>query len=99
VLAVAARWSLLVTVAARAGLAPAVDLSRTADLLDAIAVACHPAAENFVNPGVNLAEYLGVGTPMLVGSDLLADSIAGHGARVLADLGGIAAAVLDSARG
>ena len=97
-LAVSARWSLLATVAARAGLAPAVDLGRTADLLDAIAVACHPTAENFVNPGVNLAEYLGVGTPLLVGSDLLADAIARHGVRVLADLGGVAAAVLTSAQ-
>lgn len=96
-LAVSARWALLATVAARAGLAPAVDLSRTADLLDAIAVACHPTAENFVNPGVNLAEYLGVGTPMLIGSDVLADAIARHGARVLADLGGVAASVLTSA--
>jgi hypothetical protein len=96
-LAVSARWALLATVAARAGLAEAVDLSRTADLLDAIAVACHPTAENFVNPGVNLAEYLGVGTPMLIGSDLLADAIARHGARVLADLGGVAASVLTSA--
>lgn len=96
-LAVSARWALLATVAARAGLAPAVDLSRTADLLDAIAVACHPTAENFVNPGVNLAEYLGAGTPLLVGSDQLADAIALHGARVLADLGGVAASVLTSA--
>ncbi len=97
-LAVSARWSLLATVAARAGLAPAVDLSRTADLLDAIAVACHPTAENFVNPGVNLAEYLGAGTPMLIGSDLLADTLARHGARVLGDLGGVAASVLTSAQ-
>lgn len=91
-----ARWSLLATVAARAGLAPIVDLSRTADLLDAIAVACHPTAENFVNPGINLAEYLGAGTPLLVGSDELADAIAQHGARVLADLGGVAASTLTS---
>ena len=97
-LAVSARWSLLTTIATRAGLAPAVDLSRTADLLDAIAVACHPTAENFVNAGVNLAEYLGAGTPMLIGSDLLADAIARHGARVLADLGGVAASVLTSAQ-
>jgi hypothetical protein len=79
-------------------LAPEVDLSRTADLLDAIAVACHPEAENFVNPGVNLAEYLGAGTPLLVGGDQLADAIARHGARVLADLGGVAASVLTSAQ-
>ncbi len=96
-LAVAGRWSLLTMVAVRAGLAPRVDLSRTADLLDATAVACHPDAENFVNPGINLAEYLAGGTPLLIGCDRLADTIAAHGVRVLADVAGVAASLLGSA--
>ncbi|MET3806906.1 hypothetical protein ABIB25_003926 [Nakamurella sp. UYEF19] len=93
-LSVSARWSLLAVVAARAGLAQRVDLARTADLLDAISLACHPGAETFLNPGVNLAEYLGEGTPLLIGCDRLGDAIARHGASVLADLGGVAAGVL-----
>ena len=93
-LAASARWSLLAVVAARSGLGPPVELARTADLLDAIAVACHPAAENFVNPGVNLAEYLGTGTPLLIGCDAIGDAIARHGAHVLADVGGVASSVL-----
>ena len=97
-LAASARWSLLAVVAARAGLAPAVELARTADLLDATALACQPAAETFLNPAVNLAEYLAEGTGLFVGCDPLADAIALHGARVLADLGGVAAGVLPSAQ-
>ncbi len=96
-LAASARWALLTLVAARAGLAAPVDLSRTADLLDATALACHPGAETFLNPGVNLAEYLGDGTPLLVSSDLLADAIAGHGAQVMSEVAGVAAAVVNSA--
>ncbi len=96
-LAASARWALLTVVAARAGLVSPVDLQRTADLLDATALACHPGAETFLNPGVNLAEYLGDGTPLLIGSDLLADAIAGHGARVLGEVAGVAAAVVTAA--
>ncbi len=76
-LASSARWALLTVIAAGSGLGPRVELSRTADLLDATALACHPGAETFLNPGVNIAEYLGDGTPLLIGSDLLADSLAG----------------------
>ena len=96
-LAAPARWALLALVAARAGLGPTVELSRTADLLDATALACHPAVETFLNPGINLAEYLGEGTGLLIGCDLLADAVAGHAARALADLGGVAAGVLTAA--
>lgn len=93
-----ARWALLTVVAARANLGPRVDLARTADLLDATALACHPGAETFLNPGVNLAEYLADGTPLLIGCDGLADAIAAHGARVLAEVGGIASAVVTAAQ-
>ena len=96
-LASSARWALLTVIAAGSGLGPRVELSRTADLLDATALACHPGAETFLNPGVNIAEYLGDGTPLLIGSDLLADSLAAHGARVLADVAGVAAAVVTAA--
>lgn len=97
-LAASARWALLTVVAARAGLAPVVELARTADLLDATALACHPGAETFLNPGVNLAEYLADGTGLLIGCDAIADAIAGHGARVLADLGGVATGVMTAAQ-
>ena len=96
-LASSARWALLTMIAAGAGLATRVELSRTADLLDATALACHPGAETFLNPGVNIAEYLGDGTPLLIGSDLLADAVAEHGARVLAEVAGVAAAVTTAA--
>ena len=96
-LAACARWALLAVVAGRAGLGPAVELSRTADLLDATALACHPGAETFLNPGINLAEYLSEGTGLLVGCDPLGDALAAHGARVLADIGGVAAGVLPAA--
>lgn len=96
-LAAPARWALLALVAAGAGLGPTVELSRTADLLDATALACHPGAETFLNPGINLAEYLGEGTGLLIGCDLLADAVAGHAVRALADLGGVAAGVLTAA--
>jgi len=98
-LAVCARLALLAVIAARAGLGPAVELARTADLLDATALACHPDAENWLNPGVNLAEYLSEGTPLLVGCDRLADAIAAHGVRALADLGGLAAGLMTSTQG
>lgn len=97
-LAACARWSLLGLIAARAGLGPGVELSRTADLLDATALACHPSAETFLNPGINLAEYLSGGTGLLIGCDQLADAIAAHGARVLADLGGVAAGSMTAAQ-
>lgn len=97
-LAACARWSLLALVAARAGLGPAVELARTADLLDATALACHPDGETFLNPGINLAEYLGDGTGLLIGCDQLADAIAAHGAHALADLGGLAAGVVTAAQ-
>ncbi len=97
-LAAPARWALLTMVAARAGLAPVVELARTADLLDATALACHPGAETFLNPGVNLAEYLADGTGLLIGCDRIADAIAGHGGRVLADLGGVVTGVMTAAQ-
>jgi hypothetical protein len=97
-LAACARWSLLALVAARAGLGPAVELTRTADLLDATALACHPGGESFLNPGINLAEYLGDGTAVLIGCDQLADAIAAHGAHALADLAGLVAGVVTAAQ-
>jgi hypothetical protein len=97
-LAGSARWALLTLVAARAGLAPVIELARTADLLDATALACHPGAETFLNPGVNLAEYLVEGTGLLIGCDAIGDAIAGHGARGLADLGGVATGVMTAAQ-
>jgi hypothetical protein len=97
-LATPARLALLLGVAHRAGLLPAApDLAGWADVLDSTALACHPSAEEFVNPAVALAEQLAAGAPLLVGADPIGDAVAAIGAGLFADLAGIPAAVLPSA--
>ena len=54
-LAEAGRCTVVAAVAAAAGLLAPPDWSAAADLLDAIALACHPQAEAFVNPALALA--------------------------------------------
>ncbi|MEP6559922.1 MAG: hypothetical protein ABJD68_02475 [Nakamurella sp.] len=93
-LAGAARLTVLASVAASAGLYPRPDFAAAAEQLDAMAVACHPSAEFFVNPGLTLAEQLAVGTPLLIGTDAVADALAAHASRSLAGLAGIAGAWL-----
>ena len=52
-LAGAARLAVLAAVAAAAGLYPRPDFAAAADQLDAMAMACHPSSEFFVNPGAD----------------------------------------------
>ncbi|MET0865683.1 MAG: hypothetical protein ABWZ98_15240, partial [Nakamurella sp.] len=89
-LAGAARLTVLASVAAAAGLYPRPDFAAAAEQLDAMAVACHPSSEFFVNPGLTLAEQLAVGTPLLIGTDAVADALAAHACRSLAGLAGTA---------
>lgn len=89
-----ARWALLVSVAHRSGLLPRPDLSAWAAALDAVAIACHPSAEGFVNPAITVTEQLVAGTPLLIGADPVADALAGLAAGLLAELAGAPATVL-----
>jgi len=89
-LAGAARLTVLASVAAAAGLYPRPDFAAAAEQLDAMAVACHPSSEFFVNPGLTLAEQLAIGTPLLIGTDGVADALAAYATRSLAGLAGIA---------
>ena len=89
-----ARLTLLAAVAAAAGMFPRPDFEGVAELLDAMALACHPSSEFFVNPALPLAEHLTAGTPLLIGTDPLADALAGYARRSLGALAGIAASVL-----
>lgn len=91
-----ARLTVLIAVAAAAGLYPKPDFAAAADQLDAMAMACHPSAEFFVNPALTLAEHLAVGTPLVIGTDPLADALAAHAARSLAGLAGTAGSWLSS---
>jgi len=95
-LAGAARLTVLAAVAAAAGLYPKPDFAAAADQLDAMAMACHPSSEFFVNPALTLAEHLSVGTPLLIGTDPVADALAAHACRSLAGLSGCAGAWLSS---
>jgi hypothetical protein len=95
-LAGVARLTVLVAVAAAAGLYPRPDFAAAADQLDAMAVACHPSSEFFVNPALTLAEHLAAGTPLLIGTDTVADALARYTCRSLAAIAGIAAAWLGS---
>ena len=63
-----------------------------------MAMACHPSSEFFVNPALTLAEHLAAGTPLLIGTDPVADALAAHAARSLAGLSGTAGAWLSSAQ-
>lgn len=90
------RFALVTGVAAACGLLRTPDWAAVADLLDAVALACHPGAESFVNPAIGLAEHLAGGTPLLVGADPAADAIAGHAVAVLAEVAGLAATRIDS---
>jgi hypothetical protein len=98
VLSAPGRWALLAAVAGASGIGPEPDLFAVADLLDAAAPALHPGAESFLNPAVNLAEYLEGATPLLIGADPLADALLPAGAAVLTELAGVATGVLPSAR-
>ncbi len=95
-LAAVARLTLLTSAAAAAGWCPRPDFHAAADQLDALAVACHPSSEFFVNPALTLADHLSIGTPLLIGTDQVADALAGHGSRSLAALAGCAASTLVS---
>jgi hypothetical protein len=97
-LAGAARLTVLAAVAAAAGLYPRPDFAAAADQLDAMAMACHPSSEFFVNPALTLAEHLAAGTPLLIGTDPVADALGAHACRSLAGLAGCAAASLTSAQ-
>ncbi len=90
------RCALLVAVAAAAGLCPRPDFPGAAAQLDAMAMACHPSSEFFVNPALTLAEQLTGGTPLFIGTDPVADALAAHAARSLAALAGYAGTVLAS---
>ena len=59
-------------------------------------MACHPSSEFFVNPALTLAEHLAAGTPLLIGTDPVADALAAHACRSLAGLAGCAGAWLSS---
>lgn len=93
-LAGAARLAVLVGVASAAGFGRRPDLLAAADQLDALAVACHPSSEFFVNPALTLAEHLSTGTPLIIGTDPIADALAGYTCRSLAALAGYAGAPL-----
>jgi hypothetical protein len=93
-LAGAARLTVLVGVATAAGFGRRPDFQAAADQLDALAVACHPSSEFFVNPALTLAEHLSAGTGLIVGTDPVADALAGYTCRALAALAGYAGAPL-----
>ncbi len=97
-LALPARLTLLVLAAARAGLCPAPDPEATAGLLDAMALACHPSSDFFVNPALTLAEHVSGGTALLVGTDAIGDALAAHACRSLATLAGRAGSSLTAAQ-
>ena len=93
-LAGAARLTVLLGVAAAAGFGPRPDFPAAADQLDALSVACHPSSEFFVNPALTLAEHLSAGTPLIIGTDPVADALAGYTCRSLAALAGYIGAPL-----
>ncbi|WP_395726197.1 hypothetical protein [Nakamurella sp.] len=93
-LAGAARLTVLVGVATAAGFGRRPDFLAAADQLDALAVACHPSSEFFVNPALTLAEHLSAGTGLIIGTDPVADALAGYTCRALAALAGYAGAPL-----
>lgn len=95
-LAAPGRLALLAAVAAAAGLYQRPDFAAAAEQLDAMAMACHPTSEFFVNPGLTLAEHLSSGTPLFIGTDPVADALAAHATRALAGLAGFAAGWLGS---
>ena len=95
------RWALLAGIAKATGLLPGLEssaLSVIADVLDAAALALTPSGETFLNPAINLAEYLSGAVPVFIGADPVADAVAVHGAAVLAEVAGVAAAVVGSAQ-
>ena len=87
-LAGVARFTVLAAVAAAAGLCPRPDFAGAAQQLDAMAMACHPSSEFFVNPALTLAEHLADGTPLFISTDPVADPLAAHASRSLAGLAG-----------
>lgn len=95
-LAGVARLAVLLGVAAAAGFGRPPDFATAADQLDALAVACHPSSEFFVNPALTLAEHLSDGTPLIIGTDPVADALAAYAGRSLIALAGLAGAALPS---
>ncbi|MBM9467735.1 SIS domain-containing protein [Nakamurella leprariae] len=93
--AAAGRLALLLAVLGAVGAAPpgagSPALADAAEQADAVALACHPGTESFVNPAITLADSLLGATPVLVGADRAGSALAGHGARVLAEIAGVAA--------
>jgi len=96
-LAESGRCTVVAAVAAALGLLPAPDWAAAADLLDAIALACHPQSEPFVNPALALAAAMSAGVPLLVGADPVADAVTRHAETVLAEVAGVAAGRITSA--
>lgn len=90
------RLALLVSVAHRCRLVPEPDLAGWADALDAVALACHPSAEEFVNPAVALAEYLIGSTALFIGADPIGDALTALAATSMTQLAGRPAGVLGS---
>lgn len=95
-LAGVARLTVLVAVAAAAGFGRRPDFATAADQLDALAMACHPSSEFFVNPALTLAEHLADGTALIIGTDPVADALAAYAGRALIALAGQAGAALPS---
>jgi len=100
VLAGPSRFYLLLQIARACGLAPAAEPGEAealAELADAEALACSPAAESFVNPAKSLARHLASGTGMLLGTDPVTAALAAHTALVMAEIGARVPAVLGAA--
>ncbi len=93
-LAGVARLTVLIGVAAAAGFGRRPDFPAAAEQLDALAVACHPSSEFFVNPALTLAEHLSAGTPLIIGTDPVADALSGYACRSLAGIAGYVGAPL-----
>lgn len=94
-LAGAGRATVTLAFAAACGLIRRPDFAAAADVLDAIALACHPSSEFFVNPALTLADRLAEGIPVLIGADPLADAVAAHGGAAFTEIAR-GAIVLDS---
>lgn len=89
VLAGLSRVYLLLQIARACGLAPAADPGEAemlADLADAEALGCSPAAETFVNPAKSLAAHLAPGAGLLIGTDPVTTALAEHATAAIAEL-------------
>ncbi|RIJ71199.1 hypothetical protein D1871_15150 [Nakamurella silvestris] len=89
VLAGISRVYLLLQIARACGLAPAAapgEAERLADLADAEALGCSPAAETFVNPAKSLAAHVASGSGLFIGTDPVTAALAAHAALAVAEL-------------